>query len=319
MSSASEIASNEEPDDRSTGSVYDFLYHDARRIASFISQFDDYGSLTGIVQKEAADSATGERTKFEASGSIAAIVKGGGAFEQDVNSGASRESSRTYDPLWTNAVALLEYLDERHLLHRDFNAARIGNIVAFTGDLSVFDLGVLRKMWDLPGVKKLMLAQVQSAKEAESTRNRHERRKSASLSASKSPPDNTEVALEMMTILPHAIQASVADDVRSIWCTLREDSLSISGADMLTKHGLTVSGQWTIIGILDAFPDGPDFHPDDGGPSLSALQQMVAGSRLGFFAFNIAAHLVPHIRNLLGRPAASYGITPLLIFRQIGN
>lgn len=48
MSKKGEAASAKEQGEPAIDSVFDFLYHDSRRIGSFLSQFDESGLLTGI-------------------------------------------------------------------------------------------------------------------------------------------------------------------------------------------------------------------------------------------------------------------------------
>ena len=88
------------------------------------------------------------------------------------------------------------------------------------------------------------------------------------------------------------------------------------GMAAVIEKARQIVGDWTIVGILDALPDEDDFQPDE-GPSLNILKQMVAGSKLGFLGFSLASNLVPPILHLMGRPPTSYGMTPLLIFREV--
>lgn len=296
-------------DERDADSVFDFLYYDAARIASLLSQFDPSGHLTSITQGERAHRNKQENVTLETEGSVA-VIKGG--ITKETNGGAEygRESQRVYDPRWANALAFLDYLEEKNLLQRDLESARIGQLVLFSGSLSLFDMGIFRRMWDLPALKILFLAEGQQP-------NRQERRKSAA--TNKQPPNEAELALELLTILPHSTQAAVSTEHRSVWTSLREENMTISASDLLMKHGLTIAGNWSIVGVLDALPDGPDYRPEDDKPSLLELKQVVAGSRLGFFGASLAPHLVPPVRQLLGRPSTSYGFTPLLLFREIAT
>lgn len=54
MSKNDVTASQEEQGEAGPDSVFDFLYHDSRRIGSFLSQFDNNGLLTAINQGESA-------------------------------------------------------------------------------------------------------------------------------------------------------------------------------------------------------------------------------------------------------------------------
>ena len=124
-----------------SNSVYDFLYHDARRIASFLAQFETYGVLQQVKATEVA--ARTESAKHGlTTGLSVAIARAGTA--QDVTTGSEERDSaeRTYDPLWTNARTLLNYLADREMIVRDLSQAQIGQFVLVTGNLAAFDLGI---------------------------------------------------------------------------------------------------------------------------------------------------------------------------------
>lgn len=106
----------------------------------------------------------------------------------------------------------------------------------------------------------------------------------------------------MMQIFGTTTQATIIDKSVSVWCSLREDYLTISPADLLLQHGLYISGKWTVVGILDAKPSNPD--PNAGNPTISIFADALA-------------HIIPSVRNMLGRPNPYFGITPLLILREI--
>lgn len=310
---------NEEHGEQSTDSVYDFLYYDATRIASFLSQFDSSGHLTGVTQGERAQRSKQENTTLKTEASIA-VAKGALTRETDRGAEYGKESQRVYDPRWANALSFLDYLDERSLLNRSVETARIGQIVLFSGSLALFDLGVLRRMWDLPGVKKMIIASATQQQQEVPTGNREERRKqTAAKSKGGNQPTEAELALELMTIMPHAVQGAVSTDNQSVWSSLREENLTIAPSDLFMKHGLTIEGDWSVVGILDAMPDTEDYTDTESGLSLSALSQMVAATKLSSLAFMLAPSLVPPIRQLLGRPSTSYGLTPLLVFREVSN
>lgn len=301
-------------------SVFDFLYYDAPRIASFLSQFDPQGHLTQVTSTERAHRSQKSNVSDSASGSLA-VLKGTVSSSTDTSSEYGEQNNRSYDPRWANALAFLDYLYQRGLLQKDIETSGIGEIILLSGDLAVFDLGMLRQMWGLPTIKKLLLAsQQQQAPEDVPGLNRKERRNlSAAKQKGKNTPNEAEIALELLTILPHAIQASISKDDISTWCSLREEHLALSPSDLFMKHGLTVAGDWTIVGVLDAIPDDDDFQPPNGGPSLNMMNQMLAGAKLGFLGFSLAPNLVGPIRQLMGRPPTSYGITPLLIFREVAG
>lgn len=307
-----------EPDAQTTDSVYDFLYHDPRRVGSFIAQMDASGHLTSLKQTETAESGSGMKSSAHASGSVA-IARGGAGFE-DQRTATERESlERTYDPLWTNALALLDMLDQRSLIQDGLLAARIGQFVKVSGALTVTDLTLWKGLWSMPALKEV-LADSASGDAMKPTLNREQRRKSEATNKGKTQPKtplehSMEAGLALVGMLPHTIQARLTtDSVEMVWCSLKEEGLVVSASDLTLKHGLTVSGVWTMVGVLDALPE-VDIN---GMPTATALSEIIDTQAVGVSPIGeLMQHLTPAIRGILGRPSTAYGITPLVIFRQV--
>ncbi len=299
------------PDEQATVSVFDFLYYDVTRIASFISQFDPSGHLTGITQTERARRNKIESTDAKTEGT-AVVLKGTWSSKTDRLAEMEHGAQRAYDPRWANALTFLDYIDERGLLQRELGAARIGQIVLFSGGLSMFDLSILRKMWDLPAARDTFLNGGGEGADNRQNRRRSERAKTSPR------PSKTEFGLEMLTLSPHAVQASVRNEGQSVWMTLKQENLATPPEDLLMKHGLTIAGEWHVLGVLDAMPDPPlsvetlAFDADQATPS-----QIEAGASLSGMGGLLAPHFAAPVRNLLGRPREAHGVTPLLIFRKI--
>ena len=319
-----EISSNQsktEQGEEDASSVFDFLYYDVTRIASFLSQFDASGHMTSFTSSGKRIRKRQVSSKDQVTGNLG-VFKGAKQGEEAKETSTERLSSSTYDPRWVNALEFLEYLEERQLLAPNIETARIGQIILFTGSLAVFDMGMLKQMWDMPSVKTLALNSVMEQQVvAPDFGNRRERRKNGvnRLQSAKKVPSELEAGMELMGVMPHAIQAAVSTENVSAWMSLKEEHTATSPADLFMKHGLTIAGDWSLVGVVDALPDEPDFLPPDGGPSLKMLQQMVAGSKLGQMSFHMASALTGPARQLFGRPPTSYGITPLLIFREVSG
>jgi len=309
-----------ELDAQITDSVYDFLYHDPRRVGSFIAQMDASGHLTSLKQTETAESGSGMKSSAHASGNIA-IARGGAGFE-DQRTAVERESlERTYDPLWTNALALLDMLSERNMIQDGLSAARIGQFVRISGTLTVTDLTLWRGLWSMPALKEALSESANAGAEVP-TPSREERRKQEVVNRGKAPSKSTleqsmEAGLALVGMLPHTIQARLtADSLEMVWCSLKEDGLVVSASDLTLKHGLTVSGVWTMVGVLDALPE----VDVDGHPTPTAISDIIYSQAVGVSPIGeLMQRLTPAIRGLLGRPARAYGITPLVIFRQIAG
>lgn len=126
MSQTESGASEAEPGEPGSDSVYDFLYHDARRVGSFLAQFDDAGLLQQVTQSEGAYRGSKRGWKAAAGGSMPTVGSINVSAERGPEKGAFEASERVYDPLWTNARTLLDFLGERGMVRRELEGARIG-------------------------------------------------------------------------------------------------------------------------------------------------------------------------------------------------
>ena len=128
-------------------------------------------------------------------------------------------------------------------------------------------------------------------------------------------PTDHEIGLELLTILPHTVNASIfTDNTDRVWSSLRDEFMVTPAAELVLTHGVSPPGEWAMLGILSARPDIGEME----------LQQRIAalGSDLPIGLVNsgvgqMAQILAPIVRGVLGRPSASYALTPLLIFREI--
>jgi hypothetical protein len=76
--------------------------------------------------------------------------------------------------------------------------------------------------------------------------------------------------------------------------------------DIVLKHGNRIPGEWAILGVLDALPDHQGSEPED--PDFGVVEEMAA---------KMVGVVAPVTRTVLGRPSSHFGVTPLLIFREI--
>ncbi len=285
-------------------SVFDFLYHDSRRVASFLSQFDNNGLLTGVTQ---ADSVTkgSKRSKKVGLGADLPII-GGGTVEFEIGPGDSGSQSleRAYDPFWTNARLFLDFLTEKNLLQRDLDEANIGQFVIAKGYLSIQDLAMFKDAWKLPSIQRKVKAGTGVQKVANMT--------AAQKAAHREEQENTDLFLDMMQIMPHSVHARMVtsgDATKLIWCTLNQAYLVAPASDITLTYGATMSGEWSIVGILSAHPEylTPDFDQSEEFNDPGLMQSIVG---------QVSKLLAPIVRVALGRPAAAHALTPLLIFRE---
>lgn len=307
MSKRGEIASAGEHDAAEADSVFDFLYHDSRRIASYLSQFDNSGLLTGVTQSEGVTKGS-KRGKRIGLGGNAPLI-GGGNIELEIGPGEAGSESmvRVYDPYWANALQFLDVLHERNMIQRDLDSATIGQFVLASGYLSIQDLGMMKEAWKAPSLQRKMKSGFGSGK-------KQSQMTAAERAAAQEEKENADLFLELIQLMPHTVHArliTINDKYpRLIWSTVNQDHLVTSPSDIILSYGETMSGEWSMLGILSAKPEflTPDLNGEFDGDDLGLTQSVVG---------QLSKMLAPVVRVSLGRPAAAHAVTPLLIFREV--
>ena len=267
--------------------IIDFIYHDARRIGSFLAQFEIYGLTHNVTATESVVQTRTTKTGMSAEGAIPLIAKGQGTLNQEVADVETDTAQFSYDPLWTHARKLLRVLNESNYIKVDIRTARIGDFVDVSGVLNITDISIANKMIEIPAINNMMKAQ--------------------SVKLPGTDMQITDFVLPMLSILPQSIHANLIAGENQIWSVLAEDNLSISASSLFLKHGTKVQGQWRMLGILDALPD--DTASDGSSTKLYVPSQ--------FNLTSVVESVGPLARTLLGRPATSFGMTPLMIYREV--
>jgi hypothetical protein len=319
MSKNVEKVSAEERAAPESTSVFDFIYHDARRIASFLSQFDDNGHLTSIKQTESVSVGVTRGKSFGISGSVPAL--GGAGIQAQISPGEKgREGfERAYDPIWANALELLSALTVKGMIQRDLQNARIGQFVLASGSLSFTDLNLFQTMWKIPIFQELISKGMMPPAENEGLNtaggNRHERRKNQGRSrANQSKPEipmELAAVMEFLPLMPHGGRMTLItnDGFNALWAPVSEGCMVSPISDVMLKHGQKMAGEWQVLGILDA-------APSDQFSLMTPIEMAISagsGSALG----PVALALIEPMREIFGRPPLAYGITPLLAFREV--
>lgn len=109
-----------------SNSVYDFLYHDARRVASFLAQFGSYGVLSQVKATESSGQAATSRTLLGGGFNVPLVAQGQATVDATTSDDERDTAERTYDPLWTHARTLLNYLNDDGMDLPRYLASSIG-------------------------------------------------------------------------------------------------------------------------------------------------------------------------------------------------
>lgn len=313
MSKIKATTSNPEDAASRSRSVLDFLYNDSRRIGSYLSQFE-VGHLQQLTQSKGAERAKKENSDSNFKGSVPAIVTGELKYGEQTSVAASENLVRVYDPLWSNARAFLDHLSENELIQRDIAQAHIGQFVLVSGSLIVSDMHMLKDMWASPVVQGFIKASAEQAvdePEAAALNRAQRRAAGKSSKTQKSAPSETDLTVALLQHLPHSGQMHIINDEFAVWGSAVEGAMVGLMSDLVLKHGAKIAGQWSMLGILDAYP----FREDE---MMTGIEMVRAGMTMENVS-KVALQLAPAIRQALGRPLLSYGMTPLLVFREVSG
>lgn len=119
--------------------------------------------------------------------------------------------------------------------------------------------------------------------------------------------DGMGLFMDLVPTFPHTVQGTISGD-EDVWCSLLPEGLTFDPSDIALKFSDTLPGTWHAIGILDALPDEPPSGEIQKVDYLSGAAMAKLGDAIA-----------PMIRMFLGRPYEAYGITPLLVFREISS
>lgn len=285
MSKKDETASDEERDGRSTDSVFDFLYHDVRRVGSFLAQFDYSGHLQQVSSTETVAKSGKRGFSVKVAGTVPVGLglegpEGSITLAREPEGSGSEAQERVYDPLWSNALSIL-------------NAA------------------MLPKIWQSLGLRDIIARQWAENTKAQWSKNPanaalkgHERDR-AEKAQFRAAENLAKVGLDVIEAFPHSAQCTVKGTDFSVWSTLSPDGMVGSVADLSLKHGTEIPGEWHLLGVLDALPNP---IPEQTTIHNTGIPQHLGPSIANFS--NLA-------RTLLGRAPEAYGMTALLLFREV--
>jgi len=301
----SKTKSEPESDREENDSVYDFLYHDARRVGSFLGQFDPNGHLQGVQTTAETGRATESKATMRLSGGVPLVATADGAHEGKEGEHWDRGGQRTFDPLWGNALAFLDYLTQGDLIVRDLKTAKIGQFVLCGGELRIHDFGLIKSIWNSPDLRKQLIENRKTQKAAQKAVGE------ADPKAGETPEGLTAMVLDIIANIPHGTHANLkTKEDFEVWGSLKVDGMTSTPGDVVLMHGSQITGEWRLLGILDACPDK---DPDEKLVFPTVVPGDIEGLR------KVAVGIGNLARKAFGRSSNSYGVTPLLIFREVSG
>ncbi len=107
--------------------VLDFFYQDVRRVGSFLAQLNPGGHTQSVKNTVAREESGGIDASMTVKGSIKVVEGSSGTTTREGN--VNRDTlERTIDPLWANAIDLLNLLEQNRMIERDLGLAGLGSV-----------------------------------------------------------------------------------------------------------------------------------------------------------------------------------------------
>lgn len=292
--------------------VLDFLYNDSRRIGSFLAQFEP-GHLQQYTHTKGAERAHKDTSERSGKGKIPGLAEGEIKGAHEVSASADEAYQRVFDPYWSNARAFLDHLSQNDLIQRDLQAAKIGQFVLVKGSLIIADLGMLQPLWEMPAIQGFLLAQHaadQPGQPPQAPRNTRRQGNSRDRRpAQQKAPSEAELILSLLPHMPHSGHIHIVSDDFAVWAPAVESALVSPMADLVLKHGSKIAGEWSLLGILDAYP----YSETEAMTPMEIVRTGMTTENVSKVALNLG----PAIRQTFGRPLLSCGMTPLLLYREV--
>lgn len=266
------------PNSPGTNYLFDFLYLDRDRIASYAAQLFDNGVLTNVKQVSGSQ-ATSAGKAHAGFGRLA-------GYESADSDAITQSIERQFDAGWSTPLNVINALDQQGYIHRNLEQAQFGQLVLFSGRIQLVDMMMVKDLWEPVG-------RMEVAKMATATKPQQ--------AAKKEAERQMRDMMDILQRLPHTLQLKMFTDAEQLWATLKPEHMTINPTDFALKHGPMIPGEWKLIGALDARPDQLVLDP----------ARLHTDMEVGIL------HMMIGLRTVFGRAESDYGITPLAIFRAV--
>ncbi|MDY2965195.1 MAG: hypothetical protein SOR58_03235 [Megasphaera massiliensis] len=249
-----------------SSSLIDFLYVDNDRVDSLISQLRN-GTLRSVTKTLG----TSEGSAISGKGTIEVI-----SGQYSSKNKSKEEASEQYDPYHSRLITLLNDLRIPPL--EELPPLCDSRLACIQASIKIRDLRSIKTLF--PFVEKNF--------------------KIFNLQNDKGTRESLKLVSSMVQSMDDSIQLSIQFDSNLISGTLREGCLSVRQSDLNRIYGVSLPGQWYVLGILDSQPQ-PQFQPIDN----------IANGSIEY-AIDAYTDAINQIYS-----HSQYGIIPILIYREI--
>jgi hypothetical protein len=275
-------------------SVFDFIYVDHRRLGLYLAQFSEFGNLTNLVRSVRAS----DSREF---GADIKVVKGGTKAEQVTG------IEKHYDAQWAAPLTFLDEVQGRDMLKTEVENARIGDLMILPGRLNLVDLQIFARSFEAMAGATASATRTENRKERRAAQNRTKREEISTIPSPASAGDS--LSFKILASLDQPLMMLFQTEQNRFWSTIDPTCVIGGSTHLHLKYGATIGGDWHMIGILDCLPG-------DGGSDITQTGRICGD---GINTFNSAIQsVIRELRIIMGRPGDCYGITPLIIMREVG-
>jgi len=197
------MTSSAGPDSQAGESLFDFLYLDRVRLASFAAQLFDDGQLTQLKRS----SAIGSNLSGDLSAGVPGLAKG------SLKSGESTTENieRHFDASWSAPLNILRELQARGYISKMSTEWKLGQLVILNGYIQILDLRILQKLWR----PVIALESATSPQQKNKALQQIENRLKSKL-------------VDTVEVLPHFIQMGAFNNDHQLWGVLIPEALTIN-------------------------------------------------------------------------------------------
>lgn len=234
------------------------------------------------------------------------ITAGPRVLHREATEGQQTTLQSHYDTQWLAPLNFLAELRARDVIKQTFEDVRLGDIFLLPGNLSLIDLRMFKAVFGA--------AAERPPETHRPSGNRAQRRAavatgSQSTSAS-SDQQQDNFGLRLLSAMEQPAFLNFQSKGRKFWSIAESEAIVGDGRALLLKHGISFPGVWQLLAVLDATPESDA----EGSPWL----ERPCGIDENEFGMGVM-ELVHEFKAILGRPPGAYGVTPLAIFREVGD
>lgn len=269
-------------EEQKVDSLFDFLYVDKEKVAYLYSQLFPEGLMIGY------DVSSSEDDKQTNTIGLSKIVKAG----VDVTQTSTQSQTHRFDTQWSAAIVLLDKLSESNRLKKsDITEATLGDLVLIEGSLQILDFDLIKK-----GLVPFL----------DTAENIISRQSNTAKKNFKKEADMIKGMMKFISCVENAVNINLLTNNETVWASSKREYFNISPQSICLEHGSSITGKWNLLAILNEAPDN-DFQ------SIKDSVSNIKGNKLT----DIFNKISDGFREFTGRGENCYGVTPILLFREL--